>query len=217
MARSATPTAARPPSVSDESPEVTPAVPEKLPQGLYPPRHPGRSSRMIGEVVVDLGLADRETVEEAVKTGRDQGRPTGLILVERGILRHDQLGRVVAERFGLDFIDLTTFDVDMGAVNLISSETARRYQAVPVGFDENGELLVAMANPTNVLTIDDIGMMTGRRIRPCAASIEDLDLMLSKLVRMDESIEDLVDEEEDGDEEDLRLADADQQAPVIKL
>ncbi len=172
---------------------------------------------MIGEVVVDLGLADRETVEEAVNAGREQGRPTGLILVERGILRHDQLGRVVAERFGLDFIDLTTFDVDMGAVNLISSETARRYQAVPVGYTEDGELLVAMANPTNVLTIDDIGMMTGRRVRPCAASIEDLDLMLAKLVRMDASIEDLVDEEEEGDEEDLRLADADQQAPVIKL
>ena len=217
MARTATPTAERPPSVSDESPDAVPAPPEKLPQGLYPPRHPGRSSRMIGEVVVDLGLADRETVEEAVNAGREQGRPTGLILVERGILRHDQLGRVVAERFGLDFIDLTTFDVDMGAVNLISSETARRYQAVPVGYTEDGELLVAMANPTNVLTIDDIGMMTGRRIRPCAASIEDLDLMLAKLVRMDASIEDLAEEDEEGDEEDLRLADADQQAPVIKL
>ena len=217
MARTATPTAERPPSVSDESPDAVPAPPEKLPQGLYPARHPGRSSRMIGEVVVDLGLADRETVEEAVNAGREQGRPTGLILVERGILRHDQLGRVVAERFGLDFIDLTTFDVDMGAVNLISSETARRYQAVPVGYTEDGELLVAMANPTNVLTIDDIGMMTGRRIRPCAASIEDLDLMLAKLIRMDESIEDIADEDEEGDEEDLHLADADQQAPVIKL
>ena len=54
----------------------------------------------------------------------------------------------------------------MGAVNLISAETAKRYQAVPVGFADDGALLLAMANPTNVLTIDDIGMMTGRRIRP---------------------------------------------------
>src|SRR6185312_14468973 len=85
--------------------------------GLYPPKNPGRSTRMIGEVVVDLGFADGESVEEAVTAARAQGRPTGLVLVERGILRHDQLARVVAERFGLDFVDLSVYDLDMGAVN----------------------------------------------------------------------------------------------------
>src|SRR5579859_4636386 len=67
--------------------------------GLYPPKHSGRSARMIGEVVVDLGFADREAVEEAVELARMQGRPTGLVLVEQGVLKHDQLARVVAERF----------------------------------------------------------------------------------------------------------------------
>jgi type IV pilus assembly protein PilB len=185
--------------------------------GLYPPKNPGRSTRMIGEVVVDLGFADRETVEEAVAAAREQGRPTGLVLVERGILRHDQLARVVAERFGLDFVDLSVFDLDVGASSLISSETAKRYQALPVGFTDDGALLLAMANPTNVLTIDDISMMTGRRIRPAAASVEDLNLLLTRLVRMDESIEDIVDEDEEHSEQNLSLDDADDGAPVIKL
>jgi type IV pilus assembly protein PilB len=186
--------------------------------GLYPPKNPGRSTRMIGEVVVDLGFADRETVEEAVGAAREQGRPTGLVLVERGILRHDQLARVVAERFGLDFVDLSVYDLDVGATNLVSAETAKRYQALPVGFTDDGAVLLAMANPTNVLTIDDIGMMTGRRIRPAAASVEDLNLLLTRLVRMDESIEDIVDEDDDKDaEQNLSLDDADDGAPVIKL
>jgi len=185
--------------------------------GLYPPKNPGRSTRMIGEVVVDLGFADRETVEEAVAAAREQGRPTGLVLVERGILRHDQLARVVAERFGLDFVDLSVFDLDVGATSLISAETAKRYQALPAGFTDDGALLLAMANPTNVLTIDDISMMTGRRIRPAAASVEDLNLLLTRLVRMDESIEDIVDEDEEHSEQNLSLDDADDGAPVIKL
>ncbi len=172
-------------------------VPGEDHKGLYPPRASGRSQRMIGEVVVDLGLADRETVEEGVAAAREQGRPTGVVLVERGILRHDQLARVVAERFGLDFVDLSVFDIDMGAVNLIGVQAAKRYQAVPVGFTDDGAVLLAMANPTNVLTIDDVGMMTGRRIRPAAASVEDLNLLLARLARMDESIEDIVDEEAD--------------------
>src|SRR5271165_2956020 len=87
--------------------------------GLYPARNPGRSTRIIGEVAVDLGFADLESVEEAVAAARAQGRPTGIVLVERGVLRHDQLARVVAERFGLDFVDLSVYDLDMGAVNLI--------------------------------------------------------------------------------------------------
>jgi type IV pilus assembly protein PilB len=188
------------------------------PKGLYPPRHTGRSTRMIGEVVVDLGLADRETVEEGVTAARAQGRPTGVVLVERGILRHDQLARVVAERFGLDFVDLSVYDIDMGAVNLIGIQAAKRYQAVPVGFTDDGSVLLAMANPTNVLTIDDVGMLTGRRIRPAAASVEDLNLLLARLAAMDESIEDIIDEDADEQaERDMSVDDADSDAPVIKL
>jgi type IV pilus assembly protein PilB len=204
--------------VEDERRVNGPRVVGQERKGLYPPRHPGRSQRMIGEVVVDLGLADREAVEEAVSASREQGRPTGVVLVERGVLRHDQLARVVAERFGLDFVDLSSFDLDMGAVSMVPVQAAKRYQAVPVGFTDDGALLLAMANPTNVLTIDDVGMMTGRRIRPAAASVEDLNLLLARLARMDSSIEDITDEEpEEQKERDVSLDDADEDAPVIKL
>ena len=116
-------------------------------------------------MVVELGFATREKVEDAVEIARAQGKPTGQVLVEQGILRHDQLARVVAERFGLDYIDLSVYELDMGAVNLIDMDAIRRYQAVPVGFLEDGTLLLAMADPTNVLSIDDIAMLTGRRVR----------------------------------------------------
>jgi type IV pilus assembly protein PilB len=218
MGDSAT-TEATQPGISSPDPPSREAPPaESAVNGLYPPRRAGRSARMIGEVVVDLGFADRETVEDAVAAARAQGRPTGLVLVERGVLRHDQLARVVAERFGLDYIDLSVFDLDMGAVNLLNAETARRYQAVPVGFGEDGTVLLAMANPTNVLTIDDIAMMTGRRVRAAAASVEDLNLLLTRLVQMDESIDDIVEEEVEQDESDsLQLDQADTDAPIIKL
>jgi type IV pilus assembly protein PilB len=185
--------------------------------GLYPARGSGRSSRMIGEVAVELGFADHGTVEEAVADARAQGRPTGLVLVERGVLRHDQLARVVAERFGLDFVDLSVYELDMGAVNLISAETAKRYQALPVGFTDDGSVLLAMANPTNVLTIDDVGMMTGRRIRPVAASVEDLDILLTRLAHMEESIEDIIDEEPEEADASVLSEQADSDAPIIKL
>ncbi len=195
---------------------------ERSAKGVYPARSSGRSSRMIGEVVVDLGFADRETVEQAVAAAREQGRPTGEVLVSQGTLRPDQLARVVAERFGLDYIDLSVYDLDMGAVHLIGSDAAKRYRAVPVGFTEDGTLLLAMADPTNVLTIDDVAMITGRRVRVAVASVEDLDLLLTRLQGMDESIEDIVDGDAEAEAQAELAAgalteEADRDAPVIKL
>jgi type IV pilus assembly protein PilB len=186
--------------------------------GLYPPRRVGRSTRLIGEVVVDLGFADAETVDRAVAAAREQGRPTGQVLVQQGVLHHDQLARVVAERFGLDYVDLSVFDLDMGAANLISVSKARRYKALPIGFIDGDELLLAMADPTNVNTIDDVAMLTGRRVRPVAASVEDLDILLTKMARMDEAIEDIAEEEEDLEREPTGVAEEDDaDAPIIKL
>jgi len=177
----------------------------------------GRPGRLIGDVVVDLGFATREKVEEAVDLARAQRKPTGQILVEQGILRHDQLARVVAERFGLEYIDLSVYELDMGAVNLIGMEAIRRYQAVPVGFLEDGTLLLAMADPTNVLTIDDIAMLTGRRVRSASASIEDLNILIMRLSRVEQSVEEIVEEDDTQGEAEFVMDEADKDAPVIKL
>ena len=148
-----------------------PDAPEHPGPGLGAPMRPVRPGRLIGEVVVDLGFADREAVEAAVNVARSERKPTGQVLVEQGLLRQDQLARVVAERFGLDYVDLSTHELDMGAVNLLNPDAIKRYQAVPVGFTEDGSILLAMADPTNILTIDDIAMLTGAILAGAARQI----------------------------------------------
>jgi type IV pilus assembly protein PilB len=175
-----------------------------------------RPARLIGDIVVDLGFATRGQVEDAVELARAQRKPTGRVLVEQGILRHDQLARVVAERYGLDYIDLSVYELDMGAVNLLEMEAIRRYQAVPVGFLSDGTLLLAMADPTNVLTVDDVAMLTGRRVRASAASIEDLNILITRLSRVEQSVEAIAEQDEEPESE-LVVDEADRDAPVIKL
>jgi type IV pilus assembly protein PilB len=202
--------------------ELSPPAGDAPTNGLSSPLRPGRSVRRIGEVVVDLGFADRQAVELAVAAARSQRKPTGQVLVEQGVLRQDQLARVVAERFGLDYIDLSVYEPDMGAVNLLSGEAIKRYQAVPVRFMEDGALLLAMADPTNILSIDDIAMITSRRVRVAATSAEDVKLLASRLGRLEGAIEEIgegvVEGEEGHDALSTSLSEeADQDAPVIKL
>jgi type IV pilus assembly protein PilB len=173
---------------------------------------------MIGDIIVELGFATREAVDEAVQLSRQHGRTTGQMLIASGAVRPDQLARALAERFGVDFIDLSSFDVDMGAVSLIDGEVCRRYQAVPVGFlNGSGELIVAIADPTNVLTIDEVTMITGRRIHPAVAAVEDIIALIGRLNRLGDSIE--VEEVAEETPTNLVLAPevSDSDAPVVKL
>jgi type IV pilus assembly protein PilB len=185
------------------------------PRGLIPPSRRGRSARLIGDVIVDLGFARREAVETAVDSAREQRRTTGQILIESGLLRHDQLARALAERFGVDYIDLSVFEIDMGAVHLIEADVARRYQAVPVGFLPDRTLLLAMADPTNVMTLDEMSMITGMKIRPAAAAPEDIGALIGRLGRLD----DAVTEPEDPEPQlEVNLGDApESDAPIVKL
>ena len=175
-----------------------------------------RRGRLIGEIAVALGFADPERVEEAVSTARDEGKPTGQVLVEEGVIGSDQLAQILAERFDIDYVDLSQFDVDLGAVNLIGADAAKRYEAVPIAFLEDDVVLVAMADPTNVLTLEDISMITGMRARAAAASLEDIRMLIARLANAGDSIEDVVDDAPEDAVEFETGAD-DKDAPIIKL
>ena len=129
--------------------------------GLTPPSRAGRSSGFVTDVLVELGFVDEERARQAIEEARTAGRPPEQLLLEQGAITADQLSRAIAERYGLDHIDLSAYQVDMAAANLISVNTARRYRALPVGFVDKETLLVAMADPTNVLAVDDIQIATG--------------------------------------------------------
>ena len=60
--------------------------------------------------------------------------------------------------------------MDHGAANLISSAEARRYRAIPIAFVDDETLLVATADPANLLGLDNIAMSTERKVRPVVTS-----------------------------------------------
>ncbi len=93
------------------------------------------------DVVVELGYATREQVDAVIERARVAGRLADELMLEERLLNSEQLARATAERYGLDHIDLSAFHVDMGAANLLSVSSARRYQAVPVGYVDKDTLL----------------------------------------------------------------------------
>jgi type IV pilus assembly protein PilB len=186
--------------------------------GVTRPSRRGSSQRFLTDVIVEMGLASREQVEEALETSRSLGTTPERVLIEKGALTQDGLARALAERYGLDHLDLGVFSVDMGAANLVTTTTAKRYQAVPVAFADKRTLLVAMADPANVLAVDDIAIMTGYEIRVAVAPPDDIAALVSRLDRLEDVVgQESVVEEADDEADVLALHETSDDAPVVKL
>jgi len=149
--------------------------------GVTPPSRRGGSGRRLDDVIVDLGFVDRATMDEAVADGQRAGASPERILLQNGRLSEPELSRSVAERFGLDHLDLTQYRMDPSAAKLVTPAAVKRYQAIPVSFVNDRTLLVAMADPANVLAVDDIAVMTGYEVRPAVAGATDIHRALDRL------------------------------------
>src|SRR3954463_1294420 len=213
--------ASLPPVTADEPP--TERVPDAASSpdftGITPPRRRGGAPRFITDVIVELGFVPKEKVDAAVEQGRATQQSPEQVLLESGVLGADQLARATAERFGLDHVALTVYKPDIAAVNLLGATSAKRYNAIPIGFHSSGNLLVAMADPSNVLALDDLKLMTGYEIRPVVASAEDIGTLIAKMNRLDDAVAEAIDGDEDEEDASLvaDIRESATDAPVIKL
>jgi type IV pilus assembly protein PilB len=192
--------------------------------GLTPPvLQRGYSRGFITDVLVELRFATPEAVAAAIEAARAAGRPPEALLLEQGAINEDQLSRATAERYGLDHLDLSLYSVDLAAAALFPVTMARRYRAVPVGFLDPQTLLVAAADPANVLAADDIQIATGLTCQIAVAAPGDVEALLTKLGTVQSAAAEAIIEDEADEEEDAGLAAVSEMqagaedAPVIKL
>ncbi|MEO7197456.1 MAG: ATPase, T2SS/T4P/T4SS family [Solirubrobacterales bacterium] len=189
--------------------------------GLTAPGATSHTGRFITDVIVDLGYLSAERVEAVVAEARTTGRSPEALMVEQNLIGSDQLSRAVAERYGLDHVDLNAYKVDMAAANLVSVAAARRFRAVPVGYVDPDTLLLAMIDPANVLAVDDVQMMTGLSCRVAVAAEVDIENLISRLNSLESAVSEAI--EDDEEEENLsaaavsELRESADDAPVIKL
>jgi type IV pilus assembly protein PilB len=178
---------------------------------------PQQSRVRLGTMLVRAGLLSAEQLEEALAEKAETGKRLGEIVVDRGWVPSSDLAKALAEQHHCEFIDLIEADIEDAAASLLPERLARRYRAVPVRFMGEDKVLVAVADPTDVLASDDLRLALGMNVEFAVADQNDLERALGKLYRVEFSIsgEDGVAEEED-EVTDVRDVAA-TSAPAIKL
>ncbi len=110
----------------------------------------------------------------AIQANRPDRR-LGEILLDEGFVTSSAISRVLAEQHELEYMELDYASIDMAAALLLTEILSRRYRAIPVRFLDDGSILVAVADPTNVMFSDELRLAVGMPIRICVAAPETID------------------------------------------
>lgn len=112
---------------------------------------------MIGEILVKKGLITEDKLKEALDVQKQTTQRIGEILTDLGRVEKGQLLEALAEQQGIKYVDLTHFTVDPNVAQLLDRATAERHHAIPLARGD-GTIQVAMAEPDDVIALDDLKM-----------------------------------------------------------
>lgn len=170
----------------------------------------------LGTLLVRDGAVTPEQLELALteKLARPDVR-LGEILVERGFVTRTAVSRVLAEQHELEFVELDIPSIEVEAAMMLPEALARRYRAVPIRILDDGYVLVAVADPSNVMFSDELRLALGMPVRVCVASPDAIEHAITKLndgATID--IEDVVTDAQDT-EDDATVLDLNHDTPAV--
>ena len=123
----------------------------------------------IGELLLKEKLITPDQLQQALTQQKSNGGKLGFSLVKLGFVKDEQITALLSKQYGVPAINLAQFKLDLTIIKLVPTETARKYQIIPLS-RSGSTLTIAMTDPTNVFAMDDIKFMTGYTVEPVVAS-----------------------------------------------
>ncbi|MCL4554391.1 MAG: Flp pilus assembly complex ATPase component TadA [Actinobacteria bacterium] len=177
------------------------------------------SGQRLGQLLVRAGVISDKQLSDAIQVHTATGSPLGRVLVDLGYATQGAILAVMATQIGIPYIDFSQRRPDPVAVTLVPKELAQRYALMPVGISEEGELIIAMADPKNVLALDDLKIITGHEIKPAISTKDEIMAAIEEHYQVAEHTEmDTFIGTDEMDHAELdALTDVTSEAPIVKL
>ncbi len=140
----------------------------------------GRERLRLGELLVREGLLTQAQLDQALAEKRGTRQRLGELVVAHGWVTEAQIAQALAAQYQLEFVNLDASPPNPAAATLLPEKFARRYRAVPIRF-AGDRVVVAVADPTNVLASDDLRIALGLELQLTVATESDIDAALERL------------------------------------
>ncbi|MEM7623917.1 MAG: ATPase, T2SS/T4P/T4SS family, partial [Planctomycetota bacterium] len=126
------------------------------------------ATRRVGEVLLELGAITEPQLAAALDEQKNTGRRIGEVLVANGIVSPEMLVRAIGKTREVPGVRIRSGLIDTSLADLVDRGELERRRCIPL-FRVRGVLTLAMADPTDLPTIDRIGEITGCTVRPALA------------------------------------------------
>lgn len=146
--------------------------------------------KQLGEILLTEGLVTEAQLLAALDEQNAMGTSLGRTLVELGVLTEAQLVQALAQQVGMEFVDLDEYPVDRRAVTMVPGAMCRMHTVLPVGLRE-GAIVLATADPGNVVAVDDVRTVSRMPVISVVATYDNLLRAIDRYCRADDEMEDL--------------------------
>ncbi len=126
-------------------------------------------TRRLGELLVEAGVLNSGQLKKMQEEQKKTGKQLVPLLIENKILDEEGLLEIIEEKLGIAYIDLFKHPIDSRVATSIPRAMAWNHGVIPVR-ERNGRLLLAMADPTDLLAMEDVSMVTNMEVEPLLAS-----------------------------------------------
>lgn len=136
--------------------------------------------RLLGDILIQSGVLNEIQIRKALeRRNQNPHRHIGEILVELGFADETTIARALAAQLGLQYVSLDRVSISRTAVTLINRRVAELYRAIPVYHTET-KLVLAMANPLDLVAIDDLTRITGLQVDSVVATPSEVDAAIAR-------------------------------------
>jgi type IV pilus assembly protein PilB len=177
----------------------------------------------VGQRLLTDGHLTEAQLEAALERKRQTGEFLGEVVVEMGFVSSKVVGKTLEELISVPYVDLSETTLDPQVLSLVSEHYQRRQRVIPLKI-EGRHLYVAMADPLNVMVVDDLHLMTGMKILPMLALSHDINDAFNRAYtaknKAESVLKEIEDAEQSGAEQELsvdQLVDLAEDAPIIRL
>lgn len=140
----------------------------------------------LGELLVEMGLVEREQLLTALSQQKLSGGRLGRILAERRVVDEDRMAKAIAARLGLEAVSLSSLKIHERVLALIPGSVALKYGALPIAIKRTNQaefVYVVMADPLDSEALGELARVSGREIRVLVSTATELDRALEQHYR----------------------------------
>ena len=169
--------------------------------------------RPLLDALKQLGI-DPVAVDAAADEAQRSGRSVRAVLINDQVVTEEQLTEAAASAFGINTLDLVGYQPDPAALKRIPMAVVLRHRVLGLSMND-GELVVGVTDPGDVVALDDIRASTGMTIRPVVVARSEVRRIIERLQREDSDLGDLADNSLDNQPMTVQANSADD-APIVR-